>query len=150
MTNRDTTPSLRNLGFAESHRDEAPDDSNLRVGATIDLCGPLPCRLIANLNPNVRSRDVRGSGAMSARTCQCEPVTVSVAARRPAYATVEVTDLSSEVPGPPFTQPAPVSEEPRPVMFDGLPPALYRVTVAPQSPAHPRVSDYVLIDSPPG
>jgi hypothetical protein len=77
-----------------------------------------------------------------------QPVTVSIAADRATYATVEVADMSAESPGARmFKEPVAVTDEPRPVVFDGLAPGLYRVTAVPRSSTQPSVSDYTYLDA---
>lgn len=77
-----------------------------------------------------------------------QPLTVTVAAGRTTSATVEVVDMSTEPErARTFKQPVAVTEEPRPIVFEGLAPGMYRVTAVPRSAAQPSVSDYTLVDA---
>ena len=78
---------------------------------------------------------------------QGEPLEVTVSAGRGTFATVEVTDEST---GQTHSEPVAVTDEPRTLIFNGLPNGVHKITAKGRAITHPPVSDYTYVTSPDG
>jgi hypothetical protein len=103
-------------------------------------------RSASRIRPSVRgitaTQTRAAAGAPDARRPTGHASVRRRARRAPAVTRMETTRWACE------SQRAPVMDQPRSVVFEGLAPKMYRISALPRSGAQPSVSDYTYVEAP--